>query len=511
VLGIVTVAVDACALLVFSPVTAAACATAAPFLHEADSAIEDLIETTRNPINQILKALHGVEVALSDVIPAAAVAGGIEVGMKYKPPITGVPVAIPPSVKLPLTNGTTDRLCGEAAIAVGQMVAELVNLFVPGIGSIAGWISGPLASLAESSPGYFCELGGAGGPPDVSGLINDNANSKCDSDLKLKQHNLDEANRLWRAECSKFGVTCIDSVFDEFGNKMQSTMPDIDDVRLPPKQTPIPAPDKAHLRQLQHDRDVAEQDLDSFSKRQCVDNTKKDLQKKLSQIPPPKQGNGQDMEPMKVDPKWQNGDTLGQVLGLVRSDGTILNWGPKGVKVGAWNDRRTRAPIRPPAEAYWAYAQAEFFYDCAGAWKDNQCNGGKSPLHDDQEAMWHFRWRARSDCGRHGHQGRGRQLAPWRGRESSKLGVEERAPGRARFIQTALTIGGKRDAIETYARDAGSCHGGSGHHHCVFRHVHAGHHLLSRALPEEDSFRASRADGHARLLHEGVPGRRRRR
>jgi hypothetical protein len=395
VLGIVTVAVDACALLIFSP-TAEVCIFAAPFLHEADSAIENLIKITRDPINEILKALHGVEVALSKAIPLATVAGASEVAMKYKPPIIFPPVAIPPSLtQLPLTNGTTDRLCGEAAIAVGEMVAELVNLFVPGVGSIAGWISGPLASIAKSSPGYFCELGGAGGPPDVSGLINDNANSKCDSDLQLKQHNLDEANRLWRAECSKFGVTCIDSVFDEFGNKMQSTMPDIDDVRLPPKQTPIPAADKAHLRQLQHDRDVAEQDLDSFSKRQCVDNTKKDLQKKLSQMPPPKQGNGQDMEPMKVDPKWQNGDTLGQVLGLVRSDGTILNWGPKGVKVGAWKDRRTRAPIRPPEEAYFAYAQAEFFYDCAGAWKDNQCNGGESPLHDNEEAMWHFRWRAR--------------------------------------------------------------------------------------------------------------------
>jgi hypothetical protein len=36
-------------------------------------------------------------------------------------------------------------------------------------------------------------------------------------------------------------------------------------------------------------------------------------------------------------------------------------------------------------------AQAEYFYDCEGAWTSASCNGKSA----DELALWHFRWRAR--------------------------------------------------------------------------------------------------------------------
>jgi hypothetical protein len=393
VLGIITVAVDACALLVFSPVTAAVCEAAAVVLHPADEAIEEAIENTRGPINDLLEALHDVEELIHDVVPLAAVAGGFEVGRKYNPPVD-LATATPnvDAITLPTENGTTNRLCIEAALAIKELVTDLVTMLVGrGLGTVAGWISDPLVSMAMASPGYFCELGGGGGPPDVSNLLNKNASDKCDSDLQLKQHTFDDANQKWHQKCDALRVSCIDPIFDEFGTKGSSQMEDLT------LRKDVAANDKSDLTQRQGARDRAEADLDSFNKGQCINNTKQQLQQKLKQIPPPQNASGSGKEPMKVSSKWQNGDPLGQIVAVSHGNGSMLNRGPKGVKVGAWNDRRARARITPPIDANDAYAQAEFFYDCAGKWKDNACNGGgdNHTPHDNEEAMWHFWWRAR--------------------------------------------------------------------------------------------------------------------
>jgi hypothetical protein len=44
--------------------------------------------------------------------------------------------------------------------------------------------------------------------------------------------------------------------------------------------------------------------------------------------------------------------------------------------------------------AGFAFAQSEFFFDCTGDWKSDDCNGNYE-LKDGEGAMWHFRWRAR--------------------------------------------------------------------------------------------------------------------
>jgi hypothetical protein len=116
------------------------------------------------------------------------------------------------------------------------------------------------------------------------------------------------------------------------------------------------------------------------------------MTKKLQQsLPPATQGNGQGMTPKKVEKKWVNGQKDTQMIAWMLGDDSLLKVSPGGVKIGAMKSR-SAGDIGTPVGSDFSYAQAEFFYDCAGKWKDNDCNGKDG---DGEETMWHFRWRAR--------------------------------------------------------------------------------------------------------------------
>src|SRR5262249_55414937 len=80
-----------------------------------------------------------------------------------------------------------------------------------------------------------------------------------------------------------------------------------------------------------------------------------------------------------------------QFISLIEGDTATLKFGPRGVKVGAFKSKKARDPAEPTS-AKFSFAQAEFFYDCSGAWNTSSCNNEKGT---NESAMWHFKWRAR--------------------------------------------------------------------------------------------------------------------
>lgn len=85
---------------------------------------------------------------------------------------------------------------------------------------------------------------------------------------------------------------------------------------------------------------------------------------------------------------FQNGSERGQFIAGVIGDHTRLRRASHIVRLGTFNDKRTRAFADSQAALMPAWAQAEMFYDCDAGWKDDRCNS-------DDDAMWHFKWRAR--------------------------------------------------------------------------------------------------------------------
>lgn len=129
-------------------------------------------------------------------------------------------------------------------------------------------------------------------------------------------------------------------------------------------------------------------DRSRFDLDQCRRDQQAEAQRRVQPGKPSSVGSGAGMTPKKVSPSWQNGIDAAQLTSLALGSGDSLRAGADGVRAGAWS----QAPsLRGTAGSEQGFAQAEFFFDCAGRWSSAACNGpGSSEL-----ALWHFRWRAR--------------------------------------------------------------------------------------------------------------------
>jgi hypothetical protein len=89
---------------------------------------------------------------------------------------------------------------------------------------------------------------------------------------------------------------------------------------------------------------------------------------------------------MKVASNFKNGSESGQIFGGALGDDTRLQSASRLVRLGTMRDSRGAIPDIPAAASVPAWAQAEMFYDCSGAW---------AGCAKDEEPMWNFRWRPR--------------------------------------------------------------------------------------------------------------------
>jgi hypothetical protein len=115
---------------------------------------------------------------------------------------------------------------------------------------------------------------------------------------------------------------------------------------------------------------------------------------------------------------WHNGIKDAQISSLGNSSNSFANttnYSSKFVNIAAGG--KNTAMSGPSVLQQLGFAQAEFYYDCSGAWTGNSCD-------NDQNAMWNFHWRARFRLINYGVNLEGNGLEGYDGFMRAKLGLD---------------------------------------------------------------------------------------
>jgi uncharacterized membrane protein len=241
--------------------------------------------------------------------------------------------ADPLPVEVDLTGGT---LCGKAADAFDDILTELFKLFgLGGMGSVLGRIMGIARPMFANDAGalFFCGLGGNVPEFDLPPEASDAIEKACEESTECQA--IEAAQRELKNACidkcyEKATLGSIDAANGALGEASEAVQGALG----------LDTPQNRRVRKA-----------DVFGQNE-----------------------------------WVNGEGSAQylaVLSLNLDEATKI--GPAGVIVGGFG--RGNLPAVSP-DVGVAFAQAELYYDCDGAWSDDVCNGG-------DEALWNFRWRGR--------------------------------------------------------------------------------------------------------------------
>lgn len=332
-------------------------------------------ENVSNPfITAALEGLTAVEEIIPHVVPPAAIVGSIQVSLKYKPIVkeglAGNPVTT--RAGLPVEDGDPSVLCFHAA----HVVTDIIFSF-PGLGFARKWVGDAFGDLVAAGGDYFCGLGGASNPPDLSSLIDGQVDSGCDQQKDDLQKKSDEAAQAYQDACDSYKASCSS--------------------QLLPNEEPrtLKVEEQKDLSEKQAKAAQTKADLDAFKGDKCRKDKKDQINQSLKGNTSSSSSSGK-IAPRRVIATWMNGIKDAQMLAVAIGDTNFLNPAPKFVSIGQWQSGGT---ITVPDSAGYSLAQAEYFYDCTGKWDSHSCNGKNKPgqIHrEDQElAMWNFHWRAR--------------------------------------------------------------------------------------------------------------------
>jgi hypothetical protein len=353
------------------------------FLLNTATQLNNACNNMRDALNQAIRAMHTVQKALKWAVPPASIFGAGMVGAKYQPMVIVPLLAVSPGSTtkgLPIEDDTPDKLCEKA----GQAVIWMIFKIVPGLDAIP-WqdkFADMFGKVARAGSGFFCETGG-GGAPDLTDVLSGPAAAGCDEKKSGLQQDYDKKQGDYEAKCGEYHADCS-------GDSPQE-QPAADGG---PSPYPLSAGQMAELESLDGAADAAREKLRTFNYNQCKDEAVATAKQSANAAMAGNQGSSGEVDPpMKLregnDP-WKNGHNDSQVIAAAfaktASNGapSSLNRSPELVTVGAWIDRHE---YKVPVATDIAFAQAEYFYDCRGAWSGSNCKGG--------EPMWHIRWRAR--------------------------------------------------------------------------------------------------------------------
>lgn len=334
-----------------------------------------IAEDITNPfITAALEGLTAVEEIIPYVVPPAAIVGSVQVSLKYSPIVKEGIAGNPTTTKggLPVEDGDPSVLCFHAA----HVVTDIIFSF-PGLGFARKWVGDAFGDLVAAGGDYFCGLGGASNPPDLSSLINGSADSGCDQQKDDLQKKSDAAAQAYQDACDDYHASCSQ--------------------QLAPGETPreLTPKEQADLSKKQGEAETTLAALNKFNGDQCRKDVKDKANKSLQGNTQSNSSSGK-IAPRRVKADWKNGVKDAQMLAVALGDTNFLNPAPKFVTIAQWQSGGT---ITVPDSAGFSLAQAEYFYDCTGKWETHSCNGNNKPggLHrEDQElAMWNFHWRAR--------------------------------------------------------------------------------------------------------------------
>jgi hypothetical protein len=444
---VVASAVFAALGIVSPPLFAASGATSA-----AAAAVQNVGGVLDPEIDVALQALNKAQDLIAATTPTLAkIAATKSVGDHYRPTVGAVATMELAGLRssLPVEHKDPTVLCKHAAAALPDLTTWLLQQTPLGAASAPlGFITPIMVALAGADTDGFCGLqsnggggnsgnGGAGGNgggnngktgPALDKSFDDNAARIC-QDLEggdSARKAFEDKEQEWLAECQRAGVSC-QSRDPQSGAPLKSgTQNGHSSLVRPDKQD-----EQFVLDELRLERDQDIRTLDGLTLHlaelelnptKCVAFEKADLKQRhaeqlaLQQRQPqqaPAQANknggqnsgGQNSggqnnggqnnggssssgttASMAVVSAWHNGAKEAQIIGGAEGNDAVLQRSASLVRV-ATVPKRAPQVSAPEAAGVPALAQAELFYDCGGKWAD--CNGS------DEEAMWHFKWRAR--------------------------------------------------------------------------------------------------------------------
>ena len=334
--------------------------------------LQTAIVDTRPAINDTLKALSRAQVGIKMMVPGAALAGSIQVGAKYRPRVSEAGAANRTLLQgLPVDEGNVDQLCREAGESgprlIEWMIESITHTKIPD--QVTSRFDHLIGKGIEKGGAYFCELGsGAGTPPDFGDELDSAAKESCNSEIGGLKSKAEQARSDYERSCQRYGAACAGGSDSALSSAQQS-----------------------QLSRLKSQQSNAQAAVSGFDDQKCKQDKRTQSEQRMNQgsASKPVMNDGKDMTPKQVSVRYLNGGDDGQLLAVAKGNKASLRVAPRGVRIGAWTNQGGEPKS---ATDSFGFAQAEFFYDCAGAWKSESCDGSKR---DEGYAMWHFRWRAR--------------------------------------------------------------------------------------------------------------------
>jgi hypothetical protein len=388
-------------------------ACAARFAVQTAANLVENVQKTLDPIiDEMLVALHMLSSdVIRRVVPPAAILGSSQVADNYKPAVTeggGTCAELPGCLAdpLPVEDGSLNMLCGKAGEAVGMVVKWPLSQIPLVGGKVGDFMADIVEKIVKAGGSYFCGFGGTA--PNLDSILNDQVNDMCNQEKDGLFKDYQDKTSKWKNGwtdnvqvegkppptgkkwwgCSTVSPPAECWAYPDFtvgGTMAGAPTMNVDD---PSKLTSAQTSD---LQSQFNDAKTAYDKWDKFNNGTCKTEKKQQLNQAAAQGQSTNSSSGGNKKPMKVKANWKNGTKDAQFLSLAKGDTKFLNPGERGVKVGAFKDRR-QAAIDKPKQADFAFAQAEYFYDCVGKWDGDKCNNEKG---SHEEAMWHFKWRAR--------------------------------------------------------------------------------------------------------------------
>lgn len=336
--------------------------------------LQTAIVNTRSAINDTLKALSRAQVGIKMMVPGAALAGSVQVGSRYKPVVSEAAAANRNLIRgLPVEEGNLDQLCREAGESgprlVEWMVESITGKNIPD--RLTSRFDHLIGKGIEKGGAYFCELGtGADRAPDFGTELDAATKEGCDKEQSTLKSNATQAKGDYDRACRSYHASCG-------GGSDKS----------------LTAAQKSELSRLELQASGAASAAAEFDDKKCKSEKRAQSEQRMKDktklSKPPPANHGKDMTPKQASAGYLNGGDDAQLLSVAKGNTASLRIAPRGVRIGAWT--RKEASESSLSQSI-GFAQAEFFYDCAGAWKSDSCNGSKK---DEGYALWHFRWRAR--------------------------------------------------------------------------------------------------------------------
>jgi hypothetical protein len=395
---------------------------AVPPTTEAAVVLDDVDTSIKEPMDATLRGLNSAQDGIITATPPLAdLAATQSVASKYE--VVDQATTIAPGTELPLAKGAPGKLCKEAASVLKEINAWLFTMVgLGGLREATDRIGDLMAALVSTSTDYFCDLEkGKDAPKDKADQFDQAAADRCQNlDGNGEARRVDDAEKNWEKKCAEFGVICMGK--DANGKALEHG------VQTGAVSGPDPLKNQQELDRLRLVRDQAVRSLRAFAinlpryvlnRGLCIQAAIDEMKTEKRELDELKQqqhlarpaapaGPAQPQQPAPAGQPAQgdqdssdssgiapmatkdfvNGGARGQFIAGIKGHHERLRIASKIVRLGAFHDKRTRALKDTDGALMPAWAQAEMFYDCGGTWNDKSCNS-------DDDAMWHFKWRAR--------------------------------------------------------------------------------------------------------------------